>query len=31
MELDHPSGREIHRFRNFYEMFDKVLSEAIMG
>ena len=31
MELDQPSGREIHRFRNFYEMCDKVLSEAIMG
>ena len=31
MELDQPSGREIHRFRNFYEMFDKVLSEAIRG
>lgn len=31
MELDQPSRREIHRFRNFYEMFDKVLSEAIMG
>ena len=31
MELDQPSGREIHRFRNFYEMFDKVLDEAIKG
>lgn len=30
MELAQLSGREIHRFCNFYEMFDKVLSEAIM-
>ena len=29
MELDQLSGREIHRFRNFYEMFNKVLNEAI--
>lgn len=31
MELEQPSGREIHRFRNFYEMFNRFLSEAIMG
>lgn len=31
MELDNPSGREINQFRNFYEMFDKFLSDAVMG
>lgn len=30
IELDNPSGRESNRFNNFYEMFNKLLLDAIM-
>ena len=30
IELDNPSGRESNKFNSFYEMFDKILIDAVM-
>ncbi len=30
IELDNPSGRESSKFNNFYEMFNKLLVDAVM-
>lgn len=30
IELDNPSGREINKFNSFYEMFNKLLVDALM-
>lgn len=30
IELDNPSGRESNKFNNFYEMFNKILVDALM-
>ena len=30
IELDNPSGREIGKFNNFYEMFNKLLEDALI-
>lgn len=30
IELDNPSGREINKFNSFYEMFNKILEDALM-
>ena len=30
IELDNPSGREINKFNSFYEMFNKILIDAII-
>ncbi|WP_278321670.1 YrhA family protein [Clostridium massiliamazoniense] len=29
-ELDNPSGRESNKFNSFYEMFNKILIDAVM-
>ena len=30
IELDNPSGRKINEFNSFYEMFNKILTDAMM-